>query len=295
MEMHQVRYFLAVARTLNFTRAAEECNVSQPSLTRAIQALEAELGGELIRRERTLSHLTELGARMLPLLQQCYDSATAAKAVAQSVKRGEIAPLSVGISCAVNEAVLMTPFRALVDRFKGVQLKLRRGTPDEITESLKAGEIEIAIAGPLDESWDRVDAYPLYEEPFGLFVSRDHPLAEQDTVAFAAIRDERLLFDVSCEMAEAVMAVLNDQGIACDAAHHVTTDHDLMALLEANIGVAVIPAGAAHSDRVARVALDGLELTRRVSAYAVAGRRRSPAGTTLLNLLRASAAASAPT
>ena len=52
MEMHQVRYFLAVARTLNFTRAAEECNVAQPSLTRAIRQLEGELGGDLFRRER---------------------------------------------------------------------------------------------------------------------------------------------------------------------------------------------------------------------------------------------------
>ena len=52
MEMQQVRYFLAVARTLNFTRAAEECNVAQPTLTRAIQQLEEEFGGDLFRRER---------------------------------------------------------------------------------------------------------------------------------------------------------------------------------------------------------------------------------------------------
>jgi len=62
MEMHQVRYFLAVARTLNFTRAADECNVTQPSLTRAIKQLEAELGGDLFRRERPAG-LTELGQR----------------------------------------------------------------------------------------------------------------------------------------------------------------------------------------------------------------------------------------
>ena len=61
MEMHQVRYFLAVARALNFTRAAEECNVAQPSLTRAIRQLEDELGGDLFRRERPHAQLTELG------------------------------------------------------------------------------------------------------------------------------------------------------------------------------------------------------------------------------------------
>jgi len=63
MEMHQVRYFLAVARVLNFTRAADECNVTQPSLTRAIKQLESELGGDLFRRERPAAQLTELRGR----------------------------------------------------------------------------------------------------------------------------------------------------------------------------------------------------------------------------------------
>ena len=68
MEMYQVRYFLSVARVLNFTRAAEDCEVAQPSLSRAIKHLEAELGGELFRRERPQAILTELGHRMLPIL-----------------------------------------------------------------------------------------------------------------------------------------------------------------------------------------------------------------------------------
>src|SRR2546430_15006048 len=86
MEMHQVRYFLAVARLLNFTRAAEECNVTQPSLTRAIKQLEAEMGGDLFRRERPAAQLTELGQRMHPLLQQCYDAASGARMLASSFK-----------------------------------------------------------------------------------------------------------------------------------------------------------------------------------------------------------------
>jgi Bacterial regulatory helix-turn-helix protein, lysR family len=57
-QARQFRYFLAVSRTLNFTRAAKDCHVAQPSLTRAIKLLEAELGGDLFRRERNLTHLT---------------------------------------------------------------------------------------------------------------------------------------------------------------------------------------------------------------------------------------------
>src|SRR5690242_6085953 len=79
MEMYQVRYFLSVARTLNFTRAAEECEVAQPSLSRAVKQLEAELSGELFRRERPQAILTELGQRMLPILTRCHESANNAR------------------------------------------------------------------------------------------------------------------------------------------------------------------------------------------------------------------------
>ena len=78
MEMHQVRYFLAVADELNFTRAAEKCGVTQPSLTRGIKRLETELGGDLFRRERSLTHLTQLGKLMLPSLKAVYESAVSA-------------------------------------------------------------------------------------------------------------------------------------------------------------------------------------------------------------------------
>ena len=66
MEMHQVRYYVALCETLNFTRAAEQCNVTQPALTRAIRSLEDKAGGPLIHRERGNTHLTELGRLMLP-------------------------------------------------------------------------------------------------------------------------------------------------------------------------------------------------------------------------------------
>ena len=77
MELHQIRYFMAVANTLNFTRAAKQCNVTQPALTKAEQKLEQELGGILIHRERQLTQLTELGKTVLPMLEQALASVEA--------------------------------------------------------------------------------------------------------------------------------------------------------------------------------------------------------------------------
>jgi LysR family transcriptional regulator, hydrogen peroxide-inducible genes activator len=79
MEMHQIKYFLAIAEERNFTRAANKCNVSQPSLSRAIQLLEAELGGVLFRRERNRTHLSDLGEMVRPHLEIVYNGALSAK------------------------------------------------------------------------------------------------------------------------------------------------------------------------------------------------------------------------
>ncbi len=73
MDIHHIRYFLAVCETRNFTRAAERCNVTQPALSRAIQQLEDEVGGLLFRRERNLTHITDLGALLRPRFQQIVD------------------------------------------------------------------------------------------------------------------------------------------------------------------------------------------------------------------------------
>src|SRR5262245_12112703 len=145
MEMHQVRYFLAVARALNFTRAAEECNVAQPSLTRAIRQLEAELGGDLFRRERPQAQLTELGLRMHPLLRQCYESALGARSLASSLKSGEVGSLRLALSHSIDLALITPQLQELKQHFNRLEVKFMRGASAEIAEDLKNGQAEHAI------------------------------------------------------------------------------------------------------------------------------------------------------
>src|SRR5258708_30127419 len=168
MEMHQVRYFLAVARVLNFTRAAEECNVAQPSLTRAVRQLEEELGGDLFRRERPRAIITELGERMLPLLEQCYDSAVGARTLASSMKSGEIGALRLALSRAVELALFVPQLTELQRAFSRLELKFVRGTGDEVAEALKKGQAELAIGAALGDDWERLDRWPLFTEGFEL-------------------------------------------------------------------------------------------------------------------------------
>lgn len=287
MEMHQVRYFLAVARTLNFTRAAEECNVAQPSLTRAIRQLEDELGGELFRRERPHAQLTELGQRMQPPLQQCYESALGARSLASLFKCGEVGSLRVAVSATIETALLMPYILELRKHFKHLEVKLMRGTAIQVAEFMKSGSAELAIASSLGTIWDRLDTWPLFTEGFVLVVGGSHHFAECNSIQLSDLRGEALIMRTCCEHFESLANMLRSQDFAVDQAHEVPSEHDLEVFLERGLGVAFAPRSVLFPDRVKRVLVSGLDLRRTVSLYGVAGRQRTPVADMIMKMLRA--------
>lgn len=285
--MHQIRYFLAVARTLNFTRAAEECHVAQPSLTRAIKLLEGELGGDLFRRERNQSHLTDLGQRMLPLLQQCFDSANSARSLASFIKSGGIAPLRLGLSHTIGVGLIVRQLTAVAATFKGLELKFLRGDAATILETLKSGEADLALAGPMMPTWDRLDTWPLFSEKFCLAVNAGHHLAKRNTVDIGCLAHERLLARAYCESSEQIEHLLREHGAITTNVHQVASDSDAIGLIAANVGVSLLPQSVDLPEAVRRISLSDFPLTRSVNVYAVAGRPRPPVAAALLKLLRA--------
>jgi len=287
MEMHQVRYFLSAVSELNFTKAAEKCNVSQPSLTRAIKQLEAELGGDLFRRERPQAQLTDLGQRMLPLLRQCYDSAVGARSLASAIKGGEIGALRLALSRTVGLDLLTRYFCELTRLFAGLEMKLLRGTATDMVELLKKGDAELAIAGTIEETWERLDKWPLFTEPFQLLVNRQHPLAQLPQISIDELRGQKFLQRNYCEDAVHTRAVLRDHSINLECGHDVTTDEDLRVLVEADFGIALAPRSIYTPVDLAKVSVSEIELSRTVYVYGVAGRQRTAVAAAMLKMLRA--------
>lgn len=286
MEMHQVRYFLAVSREFNFTRAAAACRVSQPALTRAIKLLEDEFGGELFRRERRLTHLTELGQRMMPILQSCEDSASSAKALAKSMASGGIAPLALAISHSLSLPLLVPTLKELSKSLGGLELILLRGSQEEVAQHLKVGTAELAIAETLDQKWDRFVSWPLFSESYQLACGRHHRFANQCGVEVADLAGESLVMDKSSAATRVFQALLKLHNVRAGATHESETPDDCMAMMAAGIGAGIVPHSAAISANLTRSPINGVALMRSVAAYGVAGRQRSPAGRTLLKLLR---------
>ena len=180
--MHQIRYFLAVCETLNFTRAAEACNVSQPSLTRAIKGLEDELGGPLFRRERNNTHLTGLGEMMRPHLTQVLIETDAAKERAKSFAKLDDVELKLGMMCTIGPRRFVPFLQAFRERHPKVRLIVQDGSNSELQERLAQGELDVAVYGQPEEIDERFHARRLYDERFVIGVGPGHPFDKQNAV-----------------------------------------------------------------------------------------------------------------
>ncbi len=287
MEMHQVRYFLATVSELNFTKAAEKCNVTQPSLTRAIKQLEDELGGDLFRRERPQAQLTELAERMYPLLKQCYESALGARSLASAIKSGEIGALKLALSHTINLKLLTSHLAELNRLFNRLEVKLLRGTAPEIVELLKTGEAELAIAADLGDGWERLDRWPLFTEEFGLILSAKHPLASRSAIDVDELRQERWLRRAYCEHFENANSLIRSHNIDVDQGHELNSEWDLITLLESDFGVAFAPRSMPCPETLKQAAVNGVEFRRTIYLYGVAGRERTAVASAILKMLRA--------
>jgi DNA-binding transcriptional LysR family regulator len=286
MEMQQVRYFLAVARALHFTRAAEECNVTQPSLTRAIKQLEDELGGDLFRRERPHAIMTDLGERMQPLLKQCYESALSAKSLAASIKKGEKGSLKLVLSHTIDLSLLAAQLAELRKLFGNLELKLLRGTGIEINELLKRGDAELAVSAKIEAPWERLDCWPLFDEGFYLIAGRNHRLASRAKIDLEDLRNEHFLTRPYCEQGQQLANLLRQHDIDIERGDIVASELDLVALLQTSSDIAIVPRSVSVPDTLIRAPLPGLNLRRTVCLYGVAGRERGAAASAVMKMLR---------
>jgi DNA-binding transcriptional LysR family regulator len=287
MEVQQMRYFLAAAKELNFTRAAMKCGVSQPSLTRAIGALEAELGGDLFRRERNLTHLTDLGQRMLPLMTQCIENVDQANRLAKAIRARKVVSLSV----AVRDGIPLEPFvqhlLELAKAFTEFDFKITRGMPADLENGLKEGKVEILLGPEPETPWDRYEHWPLYKCDYSLVFRSDHPLSRKEVIGFDDLAGASLLHRPDCGVSTKLRMHLEAAEVPLKPALEFARDDDLVAYLVSSQSIAFLPNISYLRGPLVRRALQGPDCGYMMHATTVAGRQRGPALSLFLNQLRA--------
>jgi LysR family transcriptional regulator, hydrogen peroxide-inducible genes activator len=277
MEMHQVRYFLAVAQELNFSRAAEKSNVSQPSLSRAIQQLEGELGGPLFHRERHLTHLTDLGQMVRPHLETVYNAAVKAKRLSQDISQLKRVPLKLGIMSTISPDEIVDLIAALKTRHEGLELRLCDANARDLRDRLLAGDLEAVIyALPGEENDDRTHVIPLFSEQMVIAVHQGHRLASEHAFPVKELNGEHYIHRMNCEFAGYADHILQENGVTCTPTYWSERDDWTMAMVAAGLGFAFMPANAVKHPGVVALPVVEPEFWRKVNLVTVRGRPYSP-------------------
>ncbi|PWV97189.1 LysR family transcriptional regulator [Hoeflea marina] len=274
MEMHQIRYFLMACETLNFTRAAQRCEVSVPSLTRAIQALEDEFGGQLFRRERSLTHLTDLGRLMRQHLGAAREATEAARRDARRYADADTA-LKLGVVATMPARHLTGYLRTLGEAASELRLHVWEANCEELTEALRHGEIDIAISTAANfDDWMRPT--PLFRERYMVAFPPGHRFEQMNAVPLSEFEGEAYVKRLHCEFPSNFARLDIARPYQTVEIRYVGEREDwVQAMVNAALGITVMPEFLPMQNGIQTRLVVEPEVYRQVSLVTVAGRPHS--------------------
>lgn len=241
MDVHHIKYFLAVCETMNFTRAAEACKVTQPALSRAIQQLEDEVGGLLFRRERSLTHLTDLGLVMQPRLRQIMDELSHARREAKRFLAQDKTRLAIGVMCTIAPMRFAGLIAEFGRRHPGIALRVEEGTPERLMAKLEKRSIDLAVLATPAPLAAPFESTPLYDERFVVALPAGHRLLSLQVVPLSLLDGESYLSRINCEYAGSIGETCASRGVRLHDAYASEREDWIQNLVSGGLGIAMVP------------------------------------------------------
>lgn len=267
MELHQLRYMVAVAKTGNFSRAAERCHVAQPSLSQQIHKLETELGQRLFNRLKRGVKLTEAGENFLPRALRILEEVEAARREAEDTQALVRGTVTVGALPTIAPYLLPGVIAQFSEKYPGIEVVVQEDTTARLLKLTTSFEVDMAIMSlPLDETGVEVEKF--FAEELLLAMPMNHALAKKKSVKVTDLEDERfiLMKEGHC-LGDQVLGFCNRRNfqpkVSCRSAQIET----VQALVATGLGISLVPQMALESgpsNRPLYRSLDGAKPERAI-------------------------------
>ena len=246
MDLYQVRYFLTIAETGNFSRAAERLYLSQPSLSTGIKKLEQELGVSLFERGGRRTVLTTAGRAFLEkatVIMEQYQSALI------ELKGFRDQPtLRVGVLSTMRVAELAELVGTFQQYHPNVAIELHDDTLEPLQEGLEQGDIDVALTvlslrpdrGSTVQGESQTSTV-LFKQPLHLAVHQSHPFAQRASVRLAELDGQSLIDRVNCEFFKQECEILQAQNIQPNVIYRASHEEWVISLIKAGLGISIMP------------------------------------------------------
>ncbi len=269
MKLSALRYLVAFADAGSFSRAAEHCQVSQPTLSVALQNLEGELGATLFERTKGRAKLTDLGWQVVGQARRTLDEAHRVELVAEQGRDPLLGQFRLGVIHTIGPYLLPDLIDSLRAVAPGLSLYIEESMTALLADYLKYGNVDAAlIALPFDVPG--IETRPLYDEPFQVVVPRSHPWAARSRIpAMEVGGDDVLVLKAGNCFREQVLDACPDISHAEGSLHQGHSIETIRCMVASGYGTSVLPEGCLcppyDSDMVTAIPFEPPEPYRRVA------------------------------
>lgn len=271
MEFNQIRYFLNLADTLNFTEAAMRSGVSQPTLTRAIQRLEQELGGTLVYRDGKDSRLTSLGRDIRAEFSALADGEQRIRAISLNRVRGYRETLTIGIAGTIAPALITGFLAHALRQMPMLELVIQPLDRDDGTDLLLAGRIDGCFCSDPPDGNTKIATVEMFRERLLLAMAQDHVLAHKALVALSELAEQPYLDRLRCEFRARVISHLNDRDIVMIPRLRSEREDLIQQAVAEGHGVCMLPERSAIVGGLTLRPVETLDLSRTIGFQSVSG------------------------
>ena len=242
-DFSHLRTFIAVAEELNFRKAADRLNMTQPPLSRQIALLEHAVGTKLLNRTSRSVSLTPAGHSFLRDAVDLLTRAETAALNAKQASRGEAGSVILGFVPSASIGILPQVISRFIKTHSKIDLSLREMMTSELVESLNAGSIDLGIFR-LPQNKPTFPYRKVWSEPFSIAMPKHHPLSNKPNLTLNDLSEQPFI-QFSTERGGALAQVLDgylgSRGIRINAIFSVSQSHTILGLVNQGVGLAIVP------------------------------------------------------
>jgi LysR family transcriptional regulator, transcription activator of glutamate synthase operon len=290
MDLRQLRYLVALAEELNFTRAAANEHIAQPALSQQIRRLEDELGLALVERTTRHVSLTEAGQLLVVRARRILAELEAAATELAAVRGVDTGHVTIGAMHTMGPVDLSLALATFHERHPHVGLTVREASSEEMAEMLRVDELDLAFLSVTERVESHgLGLHQLVSEELVTLLAPDHPLAGRRQVRMAELAAEPFIsFRTGARLRELLFAAGREAGFEPRVALESNESQRVRRLVSRGLGVAILPRSDAIGPgaEVAVAALVEPSLRRDITLAWREGRRHPPAATAFLELAR---------
>ena len=286
MDLKQIKYFLSIAETLNFTLASEHNNISQPALTKSIQKLEEELGGLLVIRDGKNTRLTELGQIIRVEFENIVKSQTRIKSLADNHLRDGHHMLNIGIIDSLGPKKFINFFSEFLTENPNTQVIVHKIDESLSEEAILSGELDACICTQEASKNHKIKTFPLFEERIMLAFAENTNFESQDKIELETICDHNYFDRLNCDFRSDFQAIIDERKL--DIRPVIQTDREewIQYLVASGKGVCMLGEYSAIMPGISMRPIKNVDIKRTASISMVFGSSASEAIMTLERLAR---------